>query len=83
VHFPSLLGNVSPPPLDIQDPGTSLPLVQASDQVRQAATTDNPAVTPAGTSVTLAIPEPGSLLLLVFAVCLGRKALPSCCRHVS
>src|SRR5262249_36238300 len=64
LHSLLLVGNVSPPPLDIQDPGTTLPPVHASDQVHQAAATDNQDGTVAATAVTLAIPEPGPLVLL-------------------
>jgi hypothetical protein len=84
-RFPLLVGNVSQPPLAIQDPSTSLPPVQASDQVGQSAATDVQAVTSVDSPISVPIPEPAPVVLLACAsaVYLGRKAFLRCVRHSS
>jgi hypothetical protein len=75
-------GEVSPPPLDIQNAITALPAVQAGDPLRQdSAAVDRGGIAD-GPAVTLATPEPSPAVLLAVAIAvyLGAGALrrPRC-----
>jgi hypothetical protein len=52
----------------VGDAITSLPPVQASDQVRQGIAPEDQAAIPNGSVVTLATPEPGPLVVFVAAI---------------
>jgi hypothetical protein len=67
IHSPLTVASFSPPALDLQGSNTALPPVQAADQVRQDLSSGAAGVSPDGSAVPLALPEPGPLVLLVVA----------------
>src|SRR6185312_8767334 len=78
LQAPLSVTNVAPPPLDLQDSRTSLPPVQAGDEVRQRVTVaGDSGATPNGTVAPAALPEPCPIVLLAFAsgTYLGRNWL--------